>query len=86
MSNYINKIQTRFEDLKEKFSKEQIVLIFAQFEAEKLLEETELALTLLTNVSNADVLKHEYIVLNKQIKEFYELVQDIIEMRKENNL
>ena len=86
MSNYINKIQTRFEDLKEKFSKEQIVLIFAQFEAEKLLEETELALTLLTNVSNADVLKHEYIVLNKQIKEFYELVQDIIEMRKEHNL
>ena len=86
MSNYINKIQTRFEDLKEKFSKEQIVLIFAQFEAEKLLEETELALTLLTNVSNADVLKHKYIVLNKQIKEFYELVQDIIEMRKEHNL
>jgi len=74
----ITKLENRFEDLKEKFSKEEIVLIFAKFESEKLLEEVELSLKLLQNIHNKDIVKKKVIALYKQIKEFYEFLDDLI--------
>ena len=82
----ITKLENKFEDLKEQFSKEQIVLVFAKFEAENLLEETDLALKLLKNTSEEDEIKRRFVVLNKQVKEFLELVEDLIEMRRSHGL
>ncbi len=82
----ITKLENKFEDLKEQFSKEQIVLVFAKFEAENLLEETALALNLLKNTSEEDETKRRFVALHKQVKEFLELVEDLIEMRKSHGL
>lgn len=82
----ITKLENKFEDLKEQFSKEQIVLVFAKFEAEYILEETNLALRILTNTSDEEEIKRRFVVLNKQVKEFLELVEDLIEMRRSHGL
>ena len=82
----ITKLENKFEDLKEKFSKEQIVLVFAKFESEYLLEETDLALKVLKNTSEEDEIKRRFIALNKQVQEFLQLVEDLIEMRRSHGL
>ena len=74
----ITDLEKRFEDLKEKFSKEQIILVFAKFEADEILEQTELALSLLANLSEEDQMKHRFIILQKQVKEFVEFLDDLI--------
>lgn len=75
----ITKLENRFEDLKEKFSKEEIVLIFAKFECENLLEQTTLSLKLLKNIDKNDPLKHRFTSLHKQVVEFDEFLADLIE-------
>ena len=74
----INKLENKFENLKERFSKEQIVLIFAKFECEDILEEIDVALSLLAKLSNDDEMKRRFIALNKQVKEFDEFLTDLI--------
>lgn len=74
----ITKLENRFEDLKEKFSKEEIVLIMAKFEVEEILEKTELALSILKNTNNEDETKKHLLVLHKQVKEFAEFIDDLI--------
>ena len=77
----ISKLENCFEDLKEKFSKEKISLIFAKFESEKLLQEVTLSLKLLENVSNEDNSKKRVIALYNQVKEFDEFIADLIEAK-----
>ena len=80
----INKLEQRFENLKDKFSKEEIVLVFAKFESEKLLQEVTLAIKLLENVQNEDIVKQRVISLFNQVKEFDEFLEDLIEKKHKN--
>lgn len=75
----ITKLENRFEDLKEKFSNDQIVLIFAKFESEKILQEVELSFRLLENIDNKHAVKKQVSALLKQVKEFDEFLADLIE-------
>ena len=77
----ITELEKRFEDLKEKFSKEEIVLVFAKFECEKLLQEVTLAVKLLENVQNEDLVKQRVFALFNQVKEFDEFLNDLIESK-----
>lgn len=74
----ITDLEKRFEDLKEKFSKEEIVLVFAKFEADEILEQTELALSLLSTVDEEDRIRKRFVALNKQVKEFVEFLDDLV--------
>ena len=80
----ITKLEQRFENLKEKFSKEEIVIVFAKFESEKLLQEVTLAIKLLENVQNEDLVKQRVFALFNQVKEFDEFLEDLIEKKHKN--
>ena len=82
----ITKLENKFEEIKERFSKEEILLIFAKFETEDLLEEIDVDLCLLKDITQEDEIKCRLIVLKKQVREFYELIEDMIEMRRTHNL
>jgi len=86
MDKLISSLESKFEDLKEKFSKEEIIYLFAQFEAEKLYTESHNMIVLLGNVSNQDETKQRLRKLNKQIADFLEHILDMIEMKNQNNL
>lgn len=75
----ITQLEKKFEDLKEKFSKEQISLVFAKFESEKILEQTTLALRLLKNINDEDQMKKRFSALHKQAIEFDDLLTDLFE-------
>ena len=77
----ITQLEQRFENLKEQFSNEEIVLIFAKFESEKLLQEVTLAIKLLENVQNEDLVKQRVFALFNQVKEFDEFLEDLIEKK-----
>ncbi|MBQ8615700.1 MAG: hypothetical protein IJ415_03960 [Clostridia bacterium] len=74
----IKDLEQRFEDLKEKFSKEQIVLILAKFEADEILEQVDTAIHLLSKTKDSDEMKKRFISLNNQVKEFVEFIDDLI--------
>ena len=82
----ITKLENRFEDLKEKFSKEEIVLIFAKFESEKILQEVELSFRLLENIDNKHTVKKQVTALLKQVKEFDEFLADLIEEKHSSTI
>lgn len=77
----ITNLENRFEDLKEKYANAEITLIFTKFETEKLLDEIELALSILSNSRNDDKIKKRFIALQNQAKEFDEFLADLIEAK-----
>lgn len=78
----IENLENRFENIKEKFSKEQTSLIFTKFDAEKVLEETELALSLFAVSNNANEYKNRLKALQNQLKDFLDLVDGLIELKR----
>ncbi|MBQ9795829.1 MAG: hypothetical protein IJW36_02590 [Clostridia bacterium] len=77
--DFVSKLENRFEDLKEKFSKDQIILIFAKFEIEQLDEETSMAISLFPKAYENDELLRRLKTLKKQIDEFSEFIDDLIQ-------
>ena len=75
--DFVTKLENRFEELKDKFSKERIVLIFAKFEAEQINEETTLALRLFPKAYNDDEMVRRLKALKKQLDEFIEFLEDL---------
>ena len=77
----ITKLEERFENAKEKFAKEQTSLIFSKFEAEKILEDTELTLQLFV-VAKDHPDKKRLVALHKQLEDFLDLIDGLIELKR----
>ena len=78
----ISDLENRFEAAKEKFSREETSLIFTKFEAEKILEETELALALVSISNDENEFKRRLKALRNQLKDFLDLVDGLIELKR----
>ena len=73
MKQSIEKLNNKFEALKEKFSNDEIILVFAEFEIKDLLLESEIMLRKELSKNERKLVKS----LNNQMKEFNQLIQDL---------
>ena len=80
MYNYIAVYEREFEDLKDRYSTEQIPLIIAKLEIDKLYEEVANAVSILPSL-HEDELTNRLNALYKQICEFKEFIDELIELR-----
>lgn len=86
MYNFISKYEKKFESLKDRFSNEEITLIFAEIEADKLNEEVECALSIIPSLNQEDELTKRLLALYTQLTEFKQFLEDMIEMKRNQTL
>ena len=77
MKQSIENLNRKFELLKDKFSKNEVILVYAQLQVEELIDDAKEILRV--SISSEDVRAIK--VLLNQMHEFHEIIQDLLESR-----
>lgn len=77
MKQAIENLNRKFELLKDKFSKNEIILIYAQLQVEELIDDAK---DILRDAMSSEDVRAIKVLLN-QMDEFHEFIQDLLESR-----